>query len=61
MNNIKTSIKDAKLFEEQEKALHVDIGIQGNFREWLVSSGNIKSITELAKMIDINNPTSDVI
>jgi TBCC domain-containing protein 1 len=57
MNSIKAMIKDAKLLEEQEKALHV--AIQGYFRDWLVSSGNIKNISELVKMIDINNPTSD--
>ena len=58
MNNIKSMIKDAKLVEEQEKALHV--AIQGYFRDWLVSSGNIKNITELVKMIDVNNPTSEI-
>jgi hypothetical protein len=52
MNKIKQIIKDAKLFEEQEKALHV--AVQGYFREWLVSSGNIKPLTEIVKMIDLN-------
>lgn len=49
---VKSMIKDANLQEEQEKALHV--AIQGYFREWLVSSGNIKPLTEIVKMIDVN-------
>jgi hypothetical protein len=52
MVKIKNMIKDAKLFEEQEKALHV--AVQGYFREWLVTSGNIKSLTEIVKMIDVS-------
>lgn len=52
ISKIKHMIKDAGLQEEQEKALHV--AIQGYFREWLITSGNIKSMTEIVKMIDIN-------
>lgn len=49
---IKGLIKDANLTEDQEKALHV--AIQGFFREWLVSSGNIKNMIDIVKMIDVN-------
>jgi hypothetical protein len=52
MNKIKQMIKESKLYEEQEKALHV--AVQGYFREWLVNSGNIKPLTEIVKMIDYN-------
>lgn len=58
MNKIKSLIGQAKLQEEQEKALHV--AIQGYFREWLVNSGNIKQMAEIVKMIDIcNNNTNN--
>lgn len=49
---MKSMIKDANLSEDQEKALHV--AIQGFFREWLVSSGNIKNMIDIVKMIDVN-------
>ena len=49
---MKAMIKDANLTEDQEKALHV--AIQGFFREWLVSSGNIKNMIDIVKMIDVN-------
>ena len=48
MDKLKELIKEANLFEEQEKALHV--AIQGYFREWLVTSGNIKHISDLIKL-----------
>jgi len=51
-SKMKAMIKDANLTEDQEKALHV--AIQGFFREWLVSSGNIKNMIDIIKMIDIN-------
>lgn len=49
---MKAMIKDANLSEDQEKALHV--AIQGFYREWLVSSGNIKNMIDIVKMIDVN-------
>lgn len=49
-NLIRNWIKEAKLDDEQSKGLHA--AIQGYFRDWLVSSGNIKNITEIVKMID---------
>lgn len=49
---MKAMIKEANLTEDQEKALHV--AIQGFFREWLVSSGNIKNMIDIVKMIDVN-------
>ena len=52
MDKVKDLIKDANLFEEQEKALHV--AIQGYFREYLVTSGNIKHISELIKLMDFS-------
>jgi len=52
MEKVKEIIKDANLFEEQEKALHV--AIQGYFREWLVTSGNVKHIQELIKLMDFS-------
>ncbi|OMJ87727.1 hypothetical protein SteCoe_10470 [Stentor coeruleus] len=48
--SIQTMISKANLNEEQERRLHM--AIQGYFREWLVSTGNIKSPMELVKMID---------
>jgi len=51
-NKLKSLIKEANLTEDQEKALHV--AIQGYFREWLVSSGNIKNMIDIVKMIDIS-------
>ncbi len=51
---MKAMIKDANLNDDQEKALHV--AIQGFYREWLVSSGNIKNMIDLVKMIDISYP-----
>ena len=49
---MKSIIKEANLTEDQEKALHV--AIQGYYREWLVSSGNIKNMIDIVKMIDVN-------
>jgi TBCC domain-containing protein 1 len=48
--SIQTMISKANLNEEQERRLHM--AIQGYFREWLVSTGNIKAPMELVKMID---------
>ena len=48
--SIQTMISKANLNEEQERRLHM--AIQGYFREWLVSTGNIKGPMELVKMID---------
>lgn len=45
-------IKNAGLEENQEKALHE--AIQGHFREWLISSGKIKLLTDIVKMMDIS-------
>jgi hypothetical protein len=56
-NKIKNLISQADLGEEQEKALHV--AIQGYFREWLVNSGNIKNMSEIVKMIDVNVSSSN--
>lgn len=47
---IKEMIKEAGFQENQEKAFHV--ALQGYFREWLVSSGNYKPMSDLVKMID---------
>ncbi len=55
MLKLKSFIKEANLGEDQEKALHV--AIQGYFREWLVSSGNIKNLTDIVKMIDVGGTT----
>ena len=44
------AIKAAKLTPEQEKQLR--IAIQGYFREWVVSTNQIKGISDLVKMID---------
>lgn len=57
-SNVKNLISKAELGEEQEKALHV--AIQGYFREWLVNSGNIKSMTEIVKMIDVNMSSTNL-
>lgn len=48
--SIQNMIAKANLNEEQERRLHM--AIQGYFREWLVSTGNIKGPMELVKMID---------
>ena len=48
--SIQNMISKANLNEEQERRLHM--AIQGYFREWLVSTGNIKGPMELVKMID---------
>jgi hypothetical protein len=48
--SIQNMISRANLNEEQERRLHM--AIQGYFREWLVSTGNIKAPMELVKMID---------
>ena len=48
--SIQNMISKAGLNEEQERRLHM--AIQGYFREWLVSTGNIKGPMELVKMID---------
>lgn len=45
-------IKSAGLEENQEKVLHE--AIQGHFREWLISSGKIKLLTDIVKMMDIS-------
>lgn len=56
--SMKMMIKEANLQEEQEKALHV--AIQGYFREWLVSTGNIKNMTEIVKMIDVSSHDTNI-
>ena len=48
--SIQNMISKANLNEEQERRLHM--AIQGYFREWLVSTGNVKAPMELVKMID---------
>mmetsp|Transcript_8628 Transcript_8628/g.8592 ORF Transcript_8628/g.8592 Transcript_8628/m.8592 type:complete len:256 (-) Transcript_8628:38-805(-) len=48
--SIQGAIAKAGLNEEQERRLH--LAIQGYFREWLVSSGNVKGPLELVRMID---------
>jgi hypothetical protein len=50
-NKVQQMIKDANFTEEQEKAFHV--AVQGYFREWLVSTGSIKAMTDIVKMIDL--------
>lgn len=47
---IQKSIKEANFLPEQEKSLHY--AIQGYFREWLTSSGTIKSISDVLKMTE---------
>lgn len=49
--NVQQMIKDANFNEEQEKAFHV--AVQGHFREWMVSTGSIKAMTDIVKMIDL--------
>lgn len=44
------AIKAAKLTPEQEKQLQA--ALQGHFREWVVSTSQIKPITDLVRMID---------
>lgn len=48
--SIQNMISKANLNEEQERRLHT--AIQGYFREWLVTTGNVKAPMELVKMID---------
>ena len=48
--NIQKMIKDAGFQESQEKGFH--IALQGYFKEWLVTSGNYKSMNDIVKMID---------
>ena len=47
---IKNLIREAGFQEEQEKAFH--FALQGYFREWLVTSGNFKTMNNIVKMID---------
>ena len=49
-NKIKNMIKNSGLSEEEEKKFHS--AIQGYFREWLVTSGNFKTMNNIVKMID---------
>ncbi len=49
-SEIQNLIKTEKLTHEQEKVLHV--AIQGFFKDWVVNNKQIKSITDLLKMID---------
>ena len=49
-NKIKNMIKNSGLSEEEEKNFHR--AIQGYFREWLVTSGNFKTMNNIVKMID---------
>jgi len=50
MNELMKLIKDAKLTPEQQAQLHN--AVQGYFREWVVTSNNVKPIEGLVKMID---------
>lgn len=50
-SKIQMMIREAGFQEEQEKAFH--IALQGYFREWLMASGNIKSMNDIVKMIDL--------
>lgn len=50
--NVQKMIKDADLDSTQQKILHA--AIQGHFREWLISTGNIKSITDILKVMDLS-------
>ena len=50
---IQNMIRNACLTDEQEKAFH--IALQGNFREWLQSTGNFKEMHDIVKMIDSPN------
>jgi len=52
-HKVQQLIKDANFNDEQEKAFHV--AVQGYFREWLVSTGSIKAMTDIVKMIDLGN------
>ncbi|CAD8058633.1 unnamed protein product [Paramecium sonneborni] len=47
---IQAQIKQANLKDENSKLLQN--AIQGNFREWLISTGSIKQISDLVKLID---------
>ncbi len=47
---MQAAIKGAKLTPEQQTQLHN--AIQGYFREWVVSSNQLRPITDLVKMID---------
>ncbi|CAD8057637.1 unnamed protein product [Paramecium sonneborni] len=47
---VQAQIKQSNLKEENQKLLQN--AIQGNFREWLVSTGTIKGISDLVKLID---------
>ena len=49
-NKIKNMIKNSGLSEEEEKKFHS--AIQVYFREWLVTSGNFKTMNNIVKMID---------
>ncbi|CAD8060500.1 unnamed protein product [Paramecium sonneborni] len=47
---IQAQIKQANLKDDNSKLLQN--AIQGNFREWLISTGSIKGISDLVKLID---------
>ncbi len=48
--NIQKDLKDNSLTEEQQLMLH--FALQSHFKDWLVRSGSIKPILDMAKMID---------
>lgn len=50
-SKVQAMIREAGFQEEQEKAFH--IALQGYYREWLMSSGNIKPMNDIVKMIDL--------
>ena len=58
MGELMKAIKDAKLTPEQQAQLHN--AIQGHFREWVVSTNNIKPIEGLVKMIDESEFGKDI-
>lgn len=50
-SQIKEKIKSSLFDDNQEKLVHE--GIQGYFREWLVSTGKLKNISELVKEMEL--------
>lgn len=52
MIEMKSKITSMKLNDQQEKVLHE--AIQGHFKEWLISTGKIKHICDIIKVIDLN-------
>lgn len=48
--NLQQQLKSQGLKEDHMRLLQN--AIQGNFKEWLVSTGSIKGISDLVKLID---------